>query len=169
MKKKLYAFFYRFILNLMPCIRGGGGKVIALNADFTYLRTRLRLSWRTINIMGTIYGGSMYGSTDPMFMLMLMRILGDDFVVWDKGCTIRFKRPAQKTMYCDFVITPEMLQEVRENVERDQETTFTWTVAYKDKNGVVYSEFDKVLYVAKKKYYLQKLEKRKKQIQAPPP
>jgi hypothetical protein len=157
-----YSFFYRFVLNLMPCIRSGGGKVVALNGDFTYLKTRLRLSWRTINIMGTIYGGSMYASTDPMFMIMLMEILGKKYVVWDKGCAIRFKRPAKKTMFCEFIITPEMLAEVRSNVERDSETTFTWTVAYKDKNGIIYSEFDKILYVAKKEFYLEKLQKRKR-------
>jgi hypothetical protein len=155
MKRKLYVQTFRFLFNLMPCIWCGGGRVTHLSEDFTQLRTKNRL--------GTIYGGSMYSSTDPMYMLMLMEILGKDFVVWDKGCTIRFKRPAKTTLFAEFKITPQMLAGVREAVTRDQETTFTWKAEYKDREGAVYAEFDKVLYVASKEFYRQKMAKRKAQ------
>ena len=144
----------------MPCIWGGGGKVIALSEDFTKLTVRLKLRLRTCNAVGTIYGGSMYASTDPFYMLMLMNILGKNYVVWDKGCTIRFKRPAKKTIYANFNITPEMLAPVVSAADQDGETTFTWPLAYKDESGMVYAEFDKVLYVAKKEFYDEKLRKR---------
>lgn len=149
----------RLVLNVWPCIQGGGGRVTYLAEDFTRLTVRLPLSWRTRNIVGTIFGGSLYASTDPFFMLMLMRILGDDYVVWDKGCTIRFKRPAKQTVYADFHVTPERLAELRDKLQND-EAEVTWTVQYKDAAGVVYAEFDKVLYVARKSYYQQKLQRR---------
>lgn len=161
MRKKLYAEFVRFVLNIWPCIRGGRGRVIYLKEDFTRLVVRLRLSWLTRNVVGTIYGGSMYASTDPFYMLMLMQILGKDYVVWDKGCTIRFKRPAKKTIYAEFLVTPGMLAQVKDAVARDGETTFTWTIAYRDDAGVTYAEFDKVLYVAMKAVYKGKLERRR--------
>lgn len=147
------ATLYRIGLNFWPCIRRTGGRVTYISKDFTELTVRLQLNWSTRNVVGTIFGGSMYASTDPHFMLMLMRILGPEYVVWDKGCTIRFKRPAKETIYAKFHITAEMLKDVLTKVEADGKTTVTWTVAYKDKNGVVYSEFDKVLYVAKKEVY----------------
>ena len=161
MRSKFYVWFYRLVLNCMPCIWGGGGKVIVLTPDFRRLVVRLRLKIRTMNIMGTIFGGSMYASTDPMFMIMLMEILGKDYVVWDKGCTIRFKRPAKKNIFCEFLITDEMLEKVKSEVASNNETTFTWTVAYKNKDGVVYCEFDKVLYVATKSFYEKKLAARR--------
>lgn len=133
-----------------------------LSTDFTRLKVKLPLSWRTRNVVGTIFGGSMYASTDPFYMLMLMQILGKDYVVWDKGCTIRFKRPAKKTIYADFHITPEMLAEIHTAVSLNQETTFTWSIAYTDKEGTVYAEFDKVLYVAKKDFYKEKLAEKLK-------
>jgi hypothetical protein len=102
----------------------------------------------------------MYASTDPYFMLMLMKILGNDYVVWDKGCTLRFKRPAKETIFADFHVTPEMLKDVHQKVDTQGEYSFTWTIYYKDKAGVVYSEFDKVVYVAKKEFYKQKMQKR---------
>ena len=153
MRKYLYARLCRFVWIILPCSWGGGGNVSHLSPDFRSLTVRLKLNLRTINIMGTIFGGSMYASTDPMFMLMLMKILGKDYVVWDKGCAIRFKRPAKTTIYCHFVITDQMLDEVLSKVANDRETTVTWTVQYKDSDGTVYSEFDKVLYVSTKQHY----------------
>lgn len=162
MKKKLYAGLVRFVVNLWPCIRGGRGRVIFIAEDFSRLVVRLKLSWRTRNIMGTIFGGSMYASTDPFYMLMLMEILGKDYVVWDKGCTIRFKRPAKKTIEAEFLITPQMLDDLKSSVAKNGETTVTWTIAYKDAEGLTYAEFDKVLYVASKSVYEEKLRVRRR-------
>lgn len=161
MKRTLYIQLYRFLLNLWPCIWSTGGRVIYLAEDFSRLTVRLKLKIRTRNVVGTIFGGSMYASTDPMYMLMLMEILGKDYVVWDKGCTIRFKRPAKKSIYADFEVTPEKLEDVKSNVAEKGEHTFTWLVQYKDKDGVVYAEFDKVMYVATKAFYKQKLAAKK--------
>ena len=160
LSKKLYAKIYQIGLNLWPCIRGGAGRVVHISEDFMNLRVRLSLSWRSRNLVGTIYGGSMYASTDPMFMLMLMEILGNQYVVWDKGCTIRFKRPGKVTMFCDFQITDAMLAEIHKNLDEKSEHSFTWQVQYKDTQENVYAEFDKVLYVAKKSFYKEKLKSR---------
>jgi hypothetical protein len=162
LSQKLYAKTYRIFLNFWPCIRGGGGKVVFISDDFHRLKVKLNLDWRSRNLVGTIYGGSMYASTDPMFMLMLIEILGKEFVVWDKGCTIRFRRPAKTAIFAEFEITPSMEADVRERVARENEITFTWKVEYKDVAGNTYCEFDKVLYVAKKDYYSEKMRKRQR-------
>src|SRR5438046_2361625 len=124
MSKKLRAYLFRLGINLWPCIRGTGGRVVALSEDFTFLRVKLPFNWRTRNLVGTIYGGSLYASTDPFFMIMLIEILGPEYVVWDKGCTIRFKRPAKETVWAEFRVTPEMTAEVKKKVEESGETTF---------------------------------------------
>jgi hypothetical protein len=160
-----YASFYRFGLNLWPCIRGGGGKVTYISDDFKRLTVQLKLRLRTRNVVGTIYGGSMYASTDPMFMLMLLEILGPDYVVWDKGCTIRFKKPATRVIEAKFIITDEMLEEILKNVHAAGEHSFTWKADYRDSDNQVYCEFDKLMYVAKKDFYKEKLKKRESQKQ----
>lgn len=156
-KIKVSAKVYKLFLNFWPCIRRTGGRITYISDDFTELHVKLPLSWQTWNAVGTIFGGSMYASTDPHFMLMLMQILGPDYVVWDKGCTIRFKKPAKETIYAKFHITKEMLHEVKAKVEVDGKANFTWSINYKDKAGNVYAEFDKVLYVAKKEVYKAKI------------
>jgi len=160
MKKQLYARLYRLILNLWPCMRASGGRVTHLSGDFTLATVRLPLNWRTRNAVGTIFGGSMFSAADPMFMLMLREILGKDYVVWDKGATARFKRPARVTLLADFNITPEMLAGLRGLLDGRNEAVFTWTVAYKDRQGTVYAEFDRVMYVATKTFYEAKLANR---------
>jgi acyl-coenzyme A thioesterase PaaI-like protein len=153
MNNRLPAWVVRHLLNFWPCIRATGGRVTRISADFTELDVRLKLNWRTRNVVGTIYGGSLYASTDPFYMLMLMKILGNDYVVWDKGCTIRFKKPAKETMYAQFRVTPERLAEALAAVDAAGHTTATWTVQYKSAAGTVHAEFDKVLYIATKASY----------------
>lgn len=131
-----------------------------ISEDFRELTVRLPLTWRTRNIVGTIFGGSLYASTDPFFMLMLREILGKDFVVWDKGCTIRFKRPAKETVFAEFRITDEMLATLRADLSEKGETTFTWPLEYRGQTGIVYVEFEKVLYVATKEVYDEKSRRR---------
>jgi hypothetical protein len=160
MKKPVSARLARILMNIAPCIRSSGGRVVELSRDFRRLRVKLRLTWLTRNLVGTIYGGSMYSAIDPFYMLMLMRILGRDYVVWDKACTIRFKRPARETLFADFHIDDEMLTLMRSEVERSGEGTFTLPVALQSSSGTVYAEFDKVLYVAKKEFYEAKVRRR---------
>jgi acyl-coenzyme A thioesterase PaaI-like protein len=158
----------RFLMNLAPCIRASGGRIVTLSDDFKHLRVRLKLSLLTRNLVGTLYGGSLYSSIDPFYMLMLMRILGPDYVVWDKSATIRFKRPARVTLYADFRFDDQTLANIREQVARDGEGNFTWTVALTDASGTVYADCDKVLYVAKKDFYEEKLRQRERAMTARP-
>lgn len=158
----LRAFIFRQFLNFWPCIRGTGGTITHLSNDFKSLRVTLPLSWRTRNRVGTIFGGSLYASTDPMYMLMLMEILGKDYVVWDKGAAIRFKRPGTETLYCDFLVRDEQVEEIKERVRVSGEWTFDWPIYYKNEAGQVFAEITKTLYVADKGHYRKKVESRQK-------
>ena len=69
----------RWKFNLFPAYRGTGAHVSYIAGDFREVRIRLPLSWRTRNVVGTIFGGSLYGAVDPIFMIMLMNLLGTGF------------------------------------------------------------------------------------------
>jgi acyl-coenzyme A thioesterase PaaI-like protein len=85
----------RWGFNLIPAFRGTGGRVTYIAGDFREARVRLPLSWRTRNYVGTIFGGSLYGVVDPLYMILLIKILGPRYVVWDKAATIRFLKPGR--------------------------------------------------------------------------
>ena len=90
--------------NLFPAFRGTGGRVRLVSADFREIAVELPLNWRTRNYVGTIFGGSLYAAVDPFYMIMLIQILGPDYVVWDKAASIRFRKPGRSTLYARFLL-----------------------------------------------------------------
>jgi hypothetical protein len=85
-------------------------------------------------------------------------------VVWDKSATIQFKRPGTKTLYVRFLISEELIQEIKNKVLQNQETDLTLPVQYVDNEGKIYVEIAKTLYIANKAYYKEKREKRKEVV-----
>lgn len=151
----------RWLFKLFPVYVGTGATITYIAGDYKELRLKIPLSWRTRNYVGTIYGGSMYAAVDPMYMLLLMKILGKDYVVWDKAANIRFKKPGSHTLYATFIITDAILAEIQQKVAENGETDYNFQLDIVDKAGVVHASVDKLLYVATKAHYKEKLRKRK--------
>ena len=137
----------RWKFNLFPAYRGTGARVTYIAADFREVRIRLPLSLRTRNAVGTIFGGSMYGAVDPMFMIMLMRILGHDYVVWDKVATIRFRKPGRTTLHATFLIDEAEIEAIRAATASGHSVDRTYHVDLVDEAGVVHASVEKVIYV----------------------
>lgn len=119
---------YRWLFNWFPAYRGTGGRVTYIAGDWREIRIRIPMSWRTRNYVGTIFGGSMYGAVDPMYMFMLIKILGPSYVVWDKAASIRFRRPGREQLYATFRISADEIAGIRARVASDvgkTETEFT--------------------------------------------
>ena len=135
----------RWAFNWFPAYRGTGGRITFIAADWTEMRVRLPLSWRTRNYVGTIFGGSMYGAVDPVYMIMLLHLLGRDYVVWDKAATIRFRKPGRETLTATFRVTEEELSAIRVEVERDGRAERTYTVELANAAGEVHASCEKVL------------------------
>ena len=90
----------RWGFNFFPAFRGTGARVTYISGDFDEVRVALPLNWQTRNYVGTIFGGSLYGAVDPHYMIMLIKILGPEYTVWDKTATIRFRRPNIQALSC---------------------------------------------------------------------
>lgn len=102
------------------------------------------------NFVGTHYGGSLYSMCDPFFMLILLKQLGPDYIVWDKAAHIRFRRPGKGTVHAEFRITDAQLDEIREQLQTVPKVEPVFTVEVKDESGTVVAEVQKVLHVRKK-------------------
>lgn len=148
--------FNRFVFNRFPAIRGTGAYVTFISDDWQEIHLKLPLSWRTRNLVGTVFGGSIYSSVDPFYMTQLMKILGDDYVVWDKSASVRFRKPIKKTVYTKFIITEDLLKKIRNTVLKDGTIDVDLPVEYVDKNEVVYATISKKLYIASKEFYKNK-------------
>ncbi|MBP6003791.1 MAG: DUF4442 domain-containing protein [Pyrinomonadaceae bacterium] len=142
---------YRWGFNLFPAYRGSGGRVTHIEHDWHRVSVKVPLSWRTRNYYGTIYGGSIYGAVDPIYVLMLVKILGGEYVVWDKAAKIRFKRPGKETLFVDFHLSPEEIAEIKRLAETEKSIDRVYHLELKDKNGVVHAFIEKTIYISKRK------------------
>ena len=140
----------RWTFNWFPAYRGTGARVTYISSDFREARVRLPLNWRTRNYVGTIFGGSLYGAVDPMYMILLIRILGPDYVVWDKAATIRFLKPGRGTLYARFVIEESQVESIRKALETEPSIDRVFTVDLVDGEGVIHATTEKTLYIRRK-------------------
>ena len=139
----------RWGFNLFPAYRGTGARITYMAADFREVRVRLPLSWRTRNYVGTIFGGSLYGAIDPIYMIMLIKVLGPGYIVWDKSATIRFLRPGRRTLFARFVLDEEEIQTIRRLAAENPSIDRVYTVDLADEKGIVHASFDKTIYIRK--------------------
>ena len=139
----------RWGFNLWPCYRGTGGRVTFIAADWREVRVRLPLNWRTRNYVGTIFGGSLSGSVDPFFMIMLIQLLGPDCTVWDKAATVRFRKPGRSTLQAVFRIPEEETTAIRRLPETDGKLDRVYRVNLEDAQGTVHAEIEKIIQIRK--------------------
>jgi acyl-coenzyme A thioesterase PaaI-like protein len=141
----------RLKFNFFPAYRGTGARVIYISGDYREIRVKIPLSWRTRNYVGTIYGGSLYAGIDPIYMLMLIKNLGRDYIVWDKAAKIRFKRPGKDTLFADFLITQAEIDEIKAALKAEKSIDRIYNVKIADENGKTHALVEKTLYIAKRK------------------
>ena len=137
----------RWVFNFFPAFRGTGARVTYIAGDFREARVELPLCWRTRNYVGTIFGGSLYGSVDPMYMIMLIKILGPGYTVWDKAATIRFVKPGRSRLYARFLLEEEEIQMIRRLTETAPSVDRVYRVDLKDAAGVMHASVEKTIYI----------------------
>ncbi|MFI5057262.1 MAG: DUF4442 domain-containing protein [Candidatus Acidiferrales bacterium] len=143
-KLRCWSFYF------FACYRGTGARLRYIAPDWSEIRLDLPLSWRTRNYVGTIFGGSIYGAVDPIYMLMLIRRLGPEFMVWDKAATIQFKKPGRETLHTRFVVNDEELAAIRTALESQRSVDRTYVVELADSSGTICATVEKIIYVRKR-------------------
>ncbi len=151
----------RRLFNIFPAYRSTGARVMFISHDYSEIHIKLRLYWRTRNYVGTVFGGSIFGALDPMHMIQLIRLLGDDYVVWDKEANVRFIRPISKPVFARFLVTEGLLDGIRKEVAEKKEIHRVMHSQFEDHTGKVYATVDKTVYIAKKEYYKAKRKAKK--------
>jgi hypothetical protein len=150
MSESIRTRLQRWAFNWFPAYRGTGGRITYIARDWREIRVRLPLSLRTRNYVGTIFGGSMYGAVDPIYMVMLIRALGPGYVVWDKAASIRFRRPGRTTLHARFVLDDAELDAIRDALRTAPAVDRVYTVDLVDTDGVVHATVEKTIHVRRK-------------------
>ncbi len=87
---------------------------------------------------------------DPWYMLLLIKNLGSDYIVWDKAATIHFRKPGTGKVSAEFNLTQADLDEIKNYVAINVKMDKIFKVEIKDETGKIIAEVDKVLYIRKK-------------------
>ncbi|WP_254273490.1 DUF4442 domain-containing protein [Haloarcula marina] len=138
----------RVVFNWYPAYLGTGGRVTHIEDDWSEIRVTLPLSWRTRNVVGTIFGGSLYSAVDPFYMMMLLRRLDDSYVVWDKAASIQFRKPGTETLYATFEISDAEVAAVESALEDSDSVDREYAVDLVDESGTTYATVEKTVHVS---------------------
>jgi acyl-coenzyme A thioesterase PaaI-like protein len=145
--------FVRFALNIWPPFWGAGIKILSISHDFREVKVRLKLRWWNKNANRTQYGGSIFSLTDPVYALMLMGILREEYYVWDKEASINFIKPGKSDLFAQFRITQPMLDEILSTTSSGDKSFPQFKTHVVDANGEIVSTIERKLYVRKKPQY----------------
>ncbi|MEP1034117.1 DUF4442 domain-containing protein [Ekhidna sp.] len=151
---------FKVFFNLTPMYRRSTGRIISVTPDLSRIDIKIPISYKNRNYVGTIFGGSLFSATDPIYMVQLIQLLGTDYVVWDKSSIVNFRRPASTDAYAVFEFTKEDLSQLKKNVAEKKEVDIVKTVSLTSKEGKVFCEIEKTIYIADKAYYKEKRKKK---------
>ncbi len=140
----------KFGMNLWPPFLGAGIKVKHIAADYREVIVSMKLRWYNRNYVGTHFGGSLAAMTDPFYMLMLLHILGSEYIVWDKTSTIDFIAPARGTVTARFSLNDDQIAEIKNNTGNGDAYFPELSVDIVNESGEVIATVKKKLYVRKK-------------------
>ena len=140
----------RRMLNIWPPFLFSGISILEISRDFRYARVRLKKKMLTSNYVGTLFGGSLFAMTDPFYMVMVLKNLGKEYIVWDKRSEIEYVSPGKSTVYAEFHLSDEELNEIKREVASSGKYLKWFEVDIKSADGTVVAIVKKQIYVRKK-------------------
>lgn len=144
------AGLFQFILNVYPPYLGTGIHVVRIAPDYREILVEMKLRWYNRNYVRTHFGGSLYAMTDPFFMLMLLQILGKDYIVWDRKATIDFIRPGRGRVQAHFLITDQQIADIISKTVDGSKYQPHFLVDITDTAGERVAQVTKTLYIRRK-------------------
>lgn len=152
---------FKYGFNLSPMYKRSTAKITTVSKDLLKVTIKLPISYKNKNYVNSIFGGSLFSAVDPIPMVQLMGIIGDDYIVWDKSAEIFFKRPAKENLYAEFTYTTEEIEDIKSKVIKENEIEVLKTIVLTNKDKTkVYCEIRKNIYVANKLFFKEKSKKR---------
>lgn len=142
-------FFQRLIRFYGPYL-GAAVKPVEISEDFRYIKVEMPLTFYNQNYVGTQFGGSLYSMVDPWYMLMLIKNLGDNYIVWDKSASIEFKKPGRGKVTAEFTLSQSRINEIKNFVDEKTKMDAHFEVKIMDEQNNLVARVDKVVYVRRK-------------------
>ena len=142
----------KWMLNLYPPYLGAGIKVTYISEDWKELHVSMSLRWFNRNAVGTHFGGSLYSMIDPHLMLLLMQLLGKEYLVWDKSADIEFVKASKKKVTSVLKVSNADLKVIRRSTINGEKYFSNFIVEIWDEDDDLVAKVKKTIYVRRKKH-----------------
>lgn len=140
----------RRLIRLWPPYAGPGIRMVSISDDWSRAVLELRLRPWTANFVGTQYGGSMFSMVDPWWMILVMRRLGRDHIVWDRAAQIDFLTPGTGDVRATFEVPDALVEELRAAVAAEGKILRWFEVDIVMADGTVVARMRKQLHIRRK-------------------
>lgn len=141
---------FRHLMNCWPPFIGLRIHIEQISNDWRHVRVRMKLGARNKNFVGTHFGGGLFVMTDSFYMIMMMHLLGGKYVVWDKSARIDFLAPGRTTVFADFHLSEEQIEDVKRKTSNGEKFEPMYSIDVVDTAGKVVARVEKTLYIRRK-------------------
>lgn len=140
----------KFALNVYPPYLGAGIRVTHVGDDWREIHVAMKLRWYNRNMVGTHFGGSLYTMAEPHPMLMLMQLLGKDYIVWDKSAVVEFVSPGRGTVRSVITISDRQLADINAHTADGDKYLPEFDLQVVDADENIVAKIKKTVYVRRK-------------------
>ncbi|HXC38165.1 MAG TPA: DUF4442 domain-containing protein [Burkholderiales bacterium] len=141
------ARWLKLAMNLWPPYRGAGIRVTEFADDYRSAEVRLRMGRLNRNYIGTHFGGSLYGMTDPFYFLMLSHLMGRAYRIAHAGARLEFLAPATGTVTARFEVSEERVKALQARAGNGERHLEEFPVEVKDGKGEVVARIVHIIYI----------------------
>ncbi len=142
--------WFKFLLNIYPPYLATGIVIRHVSPDYSRMTVQMKMHWYNRNYVGTHFGGSLYAMVDPFYMLMLIRILGKGYIVWDKSARIDFIKPGKGTVTARFQVDRALIDKIVAETAEGRKYLPELTVDITDETGETVARVFKTLHIRRK-------------------
>ena len=142
--------WFKLVLNLYPPFLFGRTRVVRVGRDFRSCTVRVRPSFLTRNLQGSLFGGTIFSAADPFHALLYWQVFAHRGVrvqAWLKSARIAYRRPASSDLIFEFSLSEEDIEEAQAALDRDGRFAKTFRTEAIDRDGQVCTEVHTEVYL----------------------
>jgi len=142
--------FLSVVMNLWPPFWFTGISYRIANDDMRDIHVRMPLRFYNKNVVGIHYGGNLFSMTDPIYMVMLMRNLGNEYKVIDQSAAIEFISPGLNTVSAHCQLTQEDIDDIlKKTIGGEKYLKTFWITLVDEVTAEEIARVERVVYIRK--------------------
>ena len=130
--------WFKLALNLYPPFLFGRTRIVRVGRDFRSCTVRVKPSFLTRNLQGSIFGGTIFSAADPFHAMLLWQVLahrGLRVQAWLRSAQIEYRRPAASALTFEFELSEEDIEEAQAGLDREGRFVKTFRAEAIDRDG----------------------------------